>query len=215
MQPQKDRGRNLGVDEPGHACRGPVDRAQPEERGRGAPRDKGDPEEVHHHEAEQEKEQVDRGHQREGGRDLLPPGQVARPRGDQRQREQAQRERRGVEDVGAPPLASPLDERLPEEARPHHQELQVEPVVGEPEEEVGAEDDGKGPEAEHVAFAPRPREQHVEGVGEDQLRQQKPGEVVDRPPVPAPAGEHGELHEGLQVVLRAQDDLEPPGCSGS
>ena len=117
--------------------------------------------------------------------------------------------------MGAPSLAPPLHEGLPQETRPHHQELQVEPVVREPEEEVGAEDDGKGAEAEDVALAPRPREQHIEGVGEHQLRQQQPGEVVDRAPIPPPAREHRELHEGLQVVLRAQDDLEAARCAGT
>ena len=108
------------------------------------------------------------------------------------------------------PFAVPLPphELLPHEPDREHQELQVEPVIPEPKEQIRAEDDGKRSEAEHVAVAPGPGQQHVEGVGEHQLRQEEPGEVVDRPPVPAPVRKHGQLNERLQVMLRAQHSAE-------
>ncbi len=104
----------------------------------------------------------------------------------------------------------PAHELLPHEPDRKHEELQVEPVVPEPEEQVRAENDGKRPEAEHIATAARPGQKHVEGVGEHQLRHEKPNEVVDRPPVPAPVREHGYLNERLQVMLGTQHGMEGP-----
>ena len=94
----------------------------------------------------------------------------------------------GIEDVDAPAVALPAHERLAEEADRDQQELQDEPVVLEPEEQVGAEDDRERAEAEQVALAPRPRQQHVEGVGEEELPDEQRHVVVDRRPVLAPVG---------------------------
>ena len=84
----------------------------------------------------------------------------------------------------------------------------VEPVRLEPEEQVDAEDHRKGAEAERVGLPPRPAKQHVEGVGEEQLRGDERGGVVDRPPVPAPVEQHRTLRARLEVVLLPQDDLQ-------
>ncbi len=56
----------------------------------------------------------------------------------------------------APAVAFPADERLAEEADGDEQELEGEPVVLEPQEQVGAEDDRDRPEAEPVG----PRRDH-------------------------------------------------------
>ena len=68
------------------------------------------------------------------------------------------------------PVPVPANQLLGREAQTDHDELEVEPVRLEPEEQVDAEDHRKGTEAEHVASTPRPAEQHVERVREDQLR---------------------------------------------
>ena len=67
---------------------------------------------------------------------------------------------------------------------------------------------GNGAEAERVGVAPRPREQHVERVGEEQLRHDEMRGVVDLPPVPAPVQQHRPLRAGLEVVLFAEHDFE-------
>ena len=90
-------------------------------------------------------------------------------------------------------LTMPAHELLSQEPEGDHQELQVEPLVPEPQEEVDAEDDGEGTEPEHVGLSPSPGEQNVERVGEGELGGEEPGEVVDGPPVPAPVGEYGRL----------------------
>ena len=61
----------------------------------------------------------------------------------QAERKDRQRDRRWIEDVGAPAVALPGDELLAQHGRRDHQKLQVEPVVPEPQEQVGAEDDRK------------------------------------------------------------------------
>ena len=139
-----------------------------------------------------------------------PPRDVAHPGDDQGQREDRERERRGVEDVDEAAVPLPADQLLGGEAERHQDELEVEPVVREPEEQVDAEDDGNGAEAEPVRVPPRPAEQQVEPVGEDELAGDERDGVVDRRPVPAPVEEHGRLRAGLQVVLRAGGDLQRP-----
>ena len=126
-------------------------------------------------------------------------------------REQRERKPRRVEDVHQPAVAMPPDEFLPEESDGHEDELQVEPVVPEPQEQVGAEDDRERPEPEDEAAAARPRQQHVERVGEDDLRHQQPGVVVNRLPVPPPVRVDRDVAHRLDVVLRArrrQDDRQ-------
>ena len=68
------------------------------------------------------------------------------------------------------PSFVPADQLLAGERQCNHQELQVEPIRLEPEEQVDAEDDRERTEAERVGVAPRPGEQHVERVGEEELR---------------------------------------------
>ena len=142
-------------------------------------------------------------------RNLWPPRQVRRTGGDQGDREQRERKPRRVEDVYQPAVAMPPDEFLPEESDGHEDELQVEPVVPEPQEQVRTKDDRERPEPENEAAAPRPRQQHVERVGEDDLRHQQPGVVVNRLPVPPPVRVDRDVAHRLDVVLRArrrQDD---------
>ena len=86
----------------------------------------------------------------------------------------------------------------------------MEPVVREPEEQVDAEDDGNGAEAEPVRVAPGPAEQQVESVGEGELAGDEGKRVVDGGPVPAPVEEDGRLRAGLDVVLWPGGDLQRP-----
>ena len=66
-------------------------------------------------------------------------------------------------------IALPADELFTQKTHSDHHELHVEPLVVEPEKQIGAEDNGNRPKAEAVAAAPRPSEQHAEGVGEQDL----------------------------------------------
>ncbi len=187
-----------------------VQSAQAEQHRRRGPRDQRDREEVHHDQADREQEGVDPRGQRQRGGDLPSPGEVGRVRGDQHEREEPEGERRRVEDVDPPAFAVPADQLLAQEADRDHQELQVEPVVPEPEEEVDAEDDREGPEAQRVALSPGPREQHVEGVREEELRGDERGHLVHGPPEPPPVGENRELAHRLDVVLSAQHRRQRP-----
>ena len=54
------------------------------------------------------------------------------------------------------PFPLPAHIFLAEKAQRDHQELQVEPVVTEPQEQVDAEDDREGSEAQYVIPATRP-----------------------------------------------------------
>ena len=126
----------------------------------------------------------------------------------QRQREHRQRKRRRIEDVGPSSVLVPADALLRREADGDHEELEVEPVRLEPEKEVGAEDDRERAEPERIRVAPRPGEQHVERVGEQQLGDDQVGVLVDRRPVPSPVQEDRRVRAGLHVVLGARNDLE-------
>ena len=66
-------------------------------------------------------------------------------------------------------ISLPADELFTQKTHSDHHELHVEPLVVEPEKQIGAEDNGNRPKAEAVAAAPRPSEQHAEGVGEQDL----------------------------------------------
>ena len=147
--------------------------------------------------------------------DVLPPREAARPGGDEGQREDREREGRGVEDVHPAAVPFPAQQLLGREAERHQQELEIEPVVPEPEEEVDAEDDRDGAEAHPLRVAPGPAEEQVEPVGEGELPRDERNRVVDRRPVPAPVEEHGGLRAGLQVVLGARGELERPATAAA
>src|SRR5581483_4112817 len=103
------------------------------------------------------------------GRDLEAPRGSARAGEQQERRGDGEWKRRRVEDVGVGAVARPAEELLGEEADRDHRELQVEPVVLEPEEQRDAEDDRERAEAERESPAVGPREQAVEAVGEQEL----------------------------------------------
>ena len=69
---------------------------------------------------------------------------------------------------------------------------------------------GTGPKPSRCVVPPRPAEQQVEPVGEDELAGDEGNRVVDRRPVPAPVEEDGRLRTRLQVVLCARRDLQRP-----
>ena len=105
---------------------------------------------------------------------------------------------------------------LPANPTGNQEELPVEDVVLEPEEQVGAEDDRKGPPAELIVLAARPGQQDVEGIGKQQLAGKQREKVVDRRPVIAPVGIDAAMAEGLDVVLgpgRDHDDPRPARLS--
>src|SRR5688572_19248690 len=102
--------------------------------------------------------------------------------------------------MDAPAIALPTDKRLADKPQRDQRELQAEPVVFEPEKQVRAEDDREGAETEDVVFAPRPRQQHVECVGKEQLAEEKRREIVDGRPVPSPICVDGELTRALDVM---------------
>src|SRR5262245_18888776 len=97
----------------------------------------------------------------------------------------------------------PPDELLTQDPDRDEDELQIKPVIAEPQEQVRAEDDREGTEAEDEAAAPRPRQQHVERIGEDDLRDQQPGVGVHWRPIPTPVRIDREMAHRLDVVLAA------------
>ena len=105
-------------------------------------------------------------------------------------------------------VARPAQELLGEKAERHHRELQVEPVVLEPEEQGDAEDDGERAEAKHEGAPVRPREQAVEAISKQELRRNERRGVIDLAPVVAPIQDDRALLAGLQVVLTTQHDFE-------
>ena len=125
-----------------------------------------------------------------------------------RERDNGERERRGIEDVDLPSLLVPPDQLFGREAQRDQKKLQVKPIIREPEEQVDAEDDRERAEPKGVRIASRPAQQHVERVGEDQLSSDEKGRVVDRTPVPAPIQQEDDLRAGLYVVLLSKDDLK-------
>jgi hypothetical protein len=105
-------------------------------------------------------------------------------------------------------VARPAQELLGEKAERDHRELQVEPVVLEPQEQVDAENDRERPETEDELAPVRPREEAVEAVGKQELRGNERRSVIDLAPVIAPIQEDRALLTSLQVVLAARHDLE-------
>src|SRR5262249_32312688 len=83
-----------------------------------------------------------------------------------------------------------------------------EPRVLEPEEQRDAEDDRKAAEAERELAAVSPRQQAVEAVGEQDLRDDQRRRVIHLAPVVAPVEQQRGVHAGLQIVLPPQRDLE-------
>ena len=83
-------------------------------------------------------------------------------------------------------VALPRDEFLTEYAGGHQQELQEEPVILEPEKQIGAQNDGKRTKAENPLIAPRPAHQHVENIDKYNLGDNQRGVVIDFAPVPSP-----------------------------
>ena len=140
--------------------------------------------------------------------DVVAPGHVAPAGEEQAEREHRKRERRRVEDVRAPSVLLPAQEFLGGEPERHHEELEVEPIVSEPEKKVDAEDDRKRTESEGVGLPARPAEKHVERVREHKLGGEKVERVIHLAPVPAPVQHHRELGARLQIVLLAHVDLE-------
>src|SRR5215471_16888963 len=101
----------------------------------------------------------------------------------------------------------PPDELFCCQAKRDHPELPIEPIRFEPQKEVDAENDWERREAESVCVAPRPAEQHVEHVGEQELGQDEGNEIVDGAPVPAPVQQYRALRAGLEVVLLFQSNF--------
>src|SRR5579883_2960513 len=114
----------------------------------------------------------------------------------------------------APSFFVPLDQFLRSDANRDQCELQVKPVGLEPKKEIDAEDDRKWRKSKAVSIAPRPAEQHIECVREEQLRQHEWKVVVDRMPIPTPVRENRSLAAGLQIMLFLQHDLDRrfPAC---
>ena len=69
-------------------------------------------------------------------------------------------------------VSLPLHKLLSHESDGYHQELQVKPVVPEPNKQVGTEDDRERAEAENVLVTTRPAQEHVKPVGEKYLGDQ-------------------------------------------
>jgi hypothetical protein len=198
-----------------NASDGRVDQAQRHQRHRRAGRDRCDREEVHDHQANQKQHHVDARPEAESGRDFLSPRHGGRPRRQQDDREDGQRERGRVEDVHPLAIAVPANERLAGKAQRNQHELPVINVVFEPEEQVGAEDNRERPPADLIILAPRPGQQDVEGVGEQQLPRQQREIVVDRRPVVAPVGIDAAMAEGLDVMLGPRLDDDDAGSGAA
>ncbi len=165
-------------------------------------------EEILSGERDKKQHQIDVRGEKLGRGDVLTPGEIAGAGENQRQREDREWKRRRVEDVNALSVLVPPDQLLGGEPEPDQQKLQIEPVVGEPQEEVNAEDDGERPEPQGVRVPSRPAQQHVERVREDQLGGDEKCGVVNRTPVPPPVDQEGELRERLHEVLRPNRHLE-------
>ena len=200
-------------DEEVRAGRTQVGEAQRVRGGHGGQRHRGHPEQELHRERGQEDDQVDVGWEQLGGGDLDAVRDVGRARRQKDQRDDAQGERRRVEDVCAPAVLVPAKELLGAVPERHQEELQGKPLGPEPEEQVDAEDDRHRAEAERMAVAARPREQRLERVGEQELAGDQVREVVHVAPVPSPVREDGDLRQRLQVMLRAEGDVQPEGAA--
>src|SRR5690606_458724 len=102
----------------------------------------------------------------------------------------------------------PAQELLPGQRERDHDELPVEPRVAEPQEKTDAEDDRKRAEAEHEPAAARPRQQAVQTVREEDLRDDQRRRAIDLAPVVSPDEKHHPLLAGLEIVLSPRRELE-------
>ena len=208
MQSEEDRRRDVGIGEVVDAGINLIERADPQQGHRGRRRHEGDREEIHHDEAHAEQEGVNVGPVMECQGDLHTPGHVGRSGQDENGGEQAERERRRVEDVCAATVPGPAYELLPQKADRDHRELQVEPLVAEPDEKVGAENDRKRPETQDPLFPTAPTEKGVERVSKNDLCEDQAGFIVNVAPVPSPVSVDCELNGRLDVVMLVRDELE-------
>ena len=200
--------RHVRVDEKVAAGRGVVDRTEDERRRHGGQGHRRDAEQELPRHSDEEDREIHVRRIELGFRDQEAPRHVGRIEEQQEYRHHRQRERRGVEDVRVHAVALPAQELLRDEADRHHHELPIEPRVLEPEEQREAEDDGKRAEAQSERAAVRPRQEAVETVGEQQLRNDQRRRVVHLAPVEAPIEDQRALQARLQVVLRAQRHFE-------
>jgi len=100
------------------------------------------------------------------------------------------------------PVPVPAHEFLAHKSDSDHEKLQVKPVIPEPHEQVGTENDGKWTEPQQISVATSPSHQHVKCVSEKQLGKQEQSVLLHRRPVPTPIRVNGKVHHGLNVVLR-------------
>ena len=118
--------------------------------------------------------------------------------------------------MSAATVPVPAHELLPQETDRDHQELQVEPLVAEPYEQVCAQDDRKRPETQDPLVPAAPAEQGVERVCKDDLCEDQAGFIVDFAPIPSPVRVDCELNGRLDVVMLPGNEVvfEPPSIPG-
>ena len=75
--------------------------------------------------------------------------------------------------MNSPFLTLPRNQFLRDEADSDHQELQPEPFRLEPQKQIDAEHDRQRGKSEPICTASRPGEEHLDAVGENNLRQQQ------------------------------------------
>ena len=141
------------------------------------------------------------------GRDVHSPTDVRAVRGNESDGKEAKRESRRVENMSETALALPLNEFLAQDAGGDEKELQIKPIVLEPQKQIGAHDDGDRSETEHPLIAARPAHQHVQRIGEDNLRGDQRHIVVNLAPVPSPIQVNRGVHHELHIVHRPGDKL--------
>ena len=106
------------------------------------------------------------------------------------------------------PFAVPTHILFTHKADGDHHELQIEPVIPEPQEQIGAENDRNRTKTKSVVALSRPGQQHVKAKGKQYLRRQQQHMFVNRVPVIPPVQVDAELDEHLDIVLRAQHNIE-------
>ncbi len=213
MHPEKNRYRDVRIAEEIDARRGEVDEAEQVRGYHRRHRHGRDAEEVLSRQADEKQEQVHVRGIKLRHRDVLCPRNVGRTCEDEPDRKYHQRKGRGIENVHTPPVLFPPDQFFGGETDRHHQELEVKPIRSEPKEQVNAEDHRKRTEAQRVSIPPRPGQQDVESVGEDQLRDDEIVGVIHLPPMPAPVDEYRRVHARLQIVLRPEARFEREGAT--
>ena len=104
-------------------------------------------------------------------------------------------------------VSFPGNELLAEYARSHHGELQEIPIWLEPKKQVCAEHDGERTEPEYPIVAPRPTNQHIQGVDENNLRDDQRDLVINLAPIPSPVRVNAGMHRELHVVNGFGDEF--------